>query len=172
MIDHEPTEGPWGKKLRESGVTGRHSPEVELQYFINDRKQHVEELINPSLLAGKIVILDRYYFSNMAYQGALGLDPGDIREKNEAFAPIPDLLLIMDLDVDAALKRIGARGDTANEFEKRDNLERCREIFLSLKNEPFVRVIDTGGPFDQVEGKIHETVESFLAKQESRSAAR
>lgn len=164
VIDHEPTDGPWGKKLRESGLTGRHSPEIELQYFINDRKQHVDELINPSLAAGKVVILDRYYFSNMAYQGALGLDPAEIREKNEAFAPVPDLLLIMDLDVDAALDRIGARGDTANEFEKRENLERCREIFLSLRNEPFVRVIDTCGTLNQVELKVREAVENCLAK--------
>src|SRR5688572_4968045 len=149
VLSYEPTTGPWGKKVRESAATGRLSPEDELQYFLNDRRQHVEELIAPSLAAGKVVILDRYYFSTMAYQGARGFDPIEIRQKNEAFAPVPDLLLIMDLDVDSALERIGIRGDTANEFEKRDNLERCREIFLSLRNEPFARVIDTCGTLDE-----------------------
>ncbi len=151
---HEPTDGPWGKKLRESAATGRLSPADELEYFLNDRHQHVEELIAPSLAAGKIVILDRYYFSTMAYQGARGFDPVEIRRRNEAFAPVPDLLLILDLDIDIALGRIGARGDTANEFEKRDNLERCREIFLSLKDEPFVRVIDTNATPDEVAERI------------------
>jgi dTMP kinase len=154
VLSREPTAGPWGKKLRESAATGRLSPADELEYFLNDRRQHVTELIAPSLAAGKVVILDRYYFSTMAYQGARGFDPLEIRAKNEAFAPVPDLLLILDLDIDSALGRIGARGDTANEFEKRDNLERCREIFLSLKDESFVRVIDTNATLDKVAGCI------------------
>lgn len=164
VLSREPTAGPWGTKVRESAATGRLSPEDELLYFLNDRRQHVEELIAPSLAAGKVVILDRYYFSTMAYQGARGFDPAEIRSKNETFAPVPDLLLIMDLDVDVALARIGSRGDTANEFEKRENLERCREIFLSLRDEPFVRVIDTVGTLDEVELRIREAVAASLAK--------
>ena len=158
VLSREPTDGPWGKKVRESASTGRLSPEDELQYFLNDRRQHVDELITPALAAGKVVILDRYYFSTMAYQGARGFDPAEIRRKNEAFAPVPDLLLILDLEVDSALQRIGSRGDTANEFEKRENLERCREIFLSLRDEEFVRVIDTNGTLDEVAAQILETV--------------
>lgn len=158
VLSREPTAGPWGKKLRETAATGRLSPEDELQYFLNDRRQHVEELIAPSLAAGKVVILDRYYFSTMAYQGCRGFDPVEIRRKNEAFAPVPDLLLIMDLDVDTSLERIGARGDTANEFEKRESLEHCREIFLSLKDEPFVRIIDSSGSLDDVARRIREAV--------------
>jgi dTMP kinase len=158
VISREPTDQPWGKKLRESAATGRLSPEDELQYFLKDRRQHVEELIAPSLAAGKVVILDRYYFSSMAYQGARGFDPVEIRRLNEEFAPVPDLLLILDLDVDSAYSRIGARGDSANEFEKRESLERCREIFLSLKDEPFARVIDSHGDIDEVSARILNTV--------------
>ena len=158
MVSREPTAGPWGKKVRESAASGRLSPEEELEYFLNDRRQHVEELIAPSLAAGKVVILDRYYFSTMAYQGARGFDPSEIRRQNEAFAPVPDRLLILDLDVDSALERIGARGDTANEFEKRDNLERCQEIFLSLRGEDFVRVIDSHGSLDEVAERIRAAV--------------
>ena len=162
VLSREPTAGPWGQKVRESAATGRLSPEDELEYFLNDRREHVAELIAPSLAAGKIVVLDRYYFSTMAYQGARGFDPAEIRRKNEEFAPVPDLLLIMDLAVDAALERIGARGDTANEFEKRENLERCREIFLSLKDESFARVINTCGTLDEVAERVREAVESHL----------
>lgn len=158
VLSREPTCGPWGTKVRESAAIGRLSPEDELRYFLNDRRQHVEELIAPSLAAGKVVILDRYYFSTMAYQGARGFDPAEIRRKNEAFAPVPDLLLVMDLNVDTALERIGGRGDVANEFEKRENLERCREIFLSLRDEPFVRVIDSSGTLDDVTRRIHGVV--------------
>jgi len=154
VLSREPTDGPWGRKLRESAALGRLSPAEELDYFLKDRRQHVEERIAPALAEGRVVLLDRYYFSTMAYQGARGFDPLEIRRKNEAFAPVPDLLLILDLDVDAALARIGARGDTANAFEKRENLQRCREIFLSLKDEAFARVVSSEGTLDEVTARL------------------
>ncbi|MCP5543397.1 MAG: dTMP kinase [Akkermansiaceae bacterium] len=161
VLSREPTDGPWGRKLRESAATGRLSPEDELEYFLKDRRQHVEEVIQPALDAGKVVILDRYYFSTMAYQGARGFDPAEIRRKNEEFAPRPDLLVILDLNVDTALERIGARGDTANEFEKRESLQRCREIFLSLKDEPFARVVDSGRSLDDVAANLREIADGI-----------
>lgn len=161
VLSREPTDGPWGAKVRESAATGRLAPEEELEYFLNDRRQHVEELIKPALAAGKVVILDRYYFSTMAYQGARGFDPAAIRERNEAFAPQPDLLLILDLEVDQALTRIGVRGDTANEFEKRENLEYCRNVFLSLADESFTRMIPTGGSLDEVTTRIISEMNSL-----------
>jgi dTMP kinase len=142
ICQHEPTNGKWGTKLRNSAKEGRLSPELELEYFLNDRKEHVEEVIAPSLRKGAIVILDRYYFSTMAYQGARGFDPEAIRRDNEAFAPVPDYLFILDLDVDKALERIRARGDKANHFEKTAALEKSRDIFMKLADEPFVHVLD------------------------------
>ena len=158
VVSREPTDGPWGRKLRESAASGRLSPADELDYFLKDRRQHVTELIEPALTAGKVVILDRYYFSSMAYQGCRGFDPAEIRWLNEAIAPVPDLLLILDVAVDVGLARIGARGDTANEFEKRDSLQRCREIFLSLKDEPFARIIPSDCSLDEVTERIQQAI--------------
>ena len=159
VLSREPTDGPWGRKLRESASTGRLEPEEELEYFLRDRREHVEQLIKPALAEGKVVILDRYYFSTMAYQGARGFDPQEIRRRNEEFAPVPDWLFILDVELDTALKRIGHRGDTANHFERRDALQRCREIFLSLKNEPFARVISAEGGMDEIAHQIIDFLE-------------
>ncbi|MEP4076795.1 dTMP kinase [Haloferula sp.] len=158
VTSREPTDGPWGSKLRQSAASGRLSPEDELDYFLKDRSQHVDELIKPSLSAGKVVILDRYYFSTMAYQGSRGFDPQEIRSQNEAFAPVPDHLFLLDIDVDTALSRIGGRGDTANEFEQRDSLQKCRDIFLSLKDEPFAHLIDSHGSLEEVQEAIRSTL--------------
>ena len=160
VLSREPTDGRWGRKLRESAAAGRLDAATELEYFLSDRRQHVEELIRPSLAAGKVVILDRYYFSTMAYQGARGFDPGEIRRKNEAFAPVPDHLFILDLDVDAALVRIGSRGDIANEFEQRESLEACRRVFLSLAGEPFVHIIPCGDAIKAVHARITGCLDS------------
>lgn len=160
IVSREPTDGPWGTQLRQSATTGRLSIEEELELFLKDRRQHVDELIRPALDAGKVVILDRYYFSTMAYQGARGVDPEEIRRRNEAFAPVPDVLIILDLDLDTALERIGARGDTANEFEQRDSLQKCRDIFRSLEGEPFVHIISSIGGPDEVQARIREAIGS------------
>ncbi|MEN9535623.1 MAG: hypothetical protein RIR37_896 [Verrucomicrobiota bacterium] len=158
VLSREPTDGPWGKKLRESATTGRLSPDEELECFLNDRREHVETKIKPALAEGKVVILDRYYFSTMAYQGARGFDPVQIRQRNEEFAPKPDLLLILDLSVESAHKRIGSRGDTVNEFEQLETLTRCREIFLSIRDESFARVIDAEPSLDVVSADILSVV--------------
>ena len=161
----EPTNGPWGKKLRDSATTGRLSIEDELEYFINDRREHVEQLIIPTIKSGGIVILDRYYFSTMAYQGARGIDPEAIRVKNETFAPQPDILIILDLDVDIALQRIGVRDGEANEFEKRESLDFCRKLFLSLKDETYAYVIDANTDITEVNASVMAAVHAQLGME-------
>lgn len=154
----EPTNGQWGRQLRASATTGRLKIEEELELFLRDRKEHVDQLIKPTILSGGSVVLDRYYFSTMAYQGARGIDPHNIRTENEAFAPEPDILLILDLPVDLALKRIGVRDGEANEFEKRESLQFCRDLFLSLRNEHFAHLIDASQSIDQVHAQLMQTI--------------
>lgn len=134
LLTKEPTSGPHGTALRQSATTGRLSPSDELDLFVADRREHVEQLLRPALAAGRVVILDRYYFSNAAYQGAAGLDSAEILAQNETFAPKPDLLLLLDLSPQLGLSRIAARGDRANAFENEASLTRCRSIFRGIEN--------------------------------------
>lgn len=140
VTSFEPTNGEYGQALRRSMVEGRLAPEAELELFHNDRRDHVETLIRPSLVAGKHVLLDRYYFSTIAYQGSRGFDPAELRRVNETFAPRPDLLLIFDLPVDTALERIGVRDGAGNAFEKRESLEACDAIFRAIDDDFAVRI--------------------------------
>ena len=84
----EPTEGVWGQKIRGILKNGRGgvTPEEELSWFINDRREDVEKNIAPALKDCQVVLLDRYYYSTAAYQGALGFDPAGIVRDNETFA--------------------------------------------------------------------------------------
>ena len=156
LLDREPSDGPYGKILRDSATTGRLSPQEELDLFHKDRKHHLDEVILPALQRGETVILDRYYFSTMAYQGQRGFDPQEIRETNLRFAPNPDILFILDLEVDQARERIGVRGDTTNEFEQRDALQYCRDTFLSVSNEEFAHVIDSSQTLDEIHQQMLE----------------
>jgi dTMP kinase len=153
----EPTTGPWGKLLRESATTGRLSLEEEIEAFIKDRQEHVQTTLLPWLRAGKIVILDRYYFSNMAYQGARGYDVDVIRQRNEAFAPIPDQLIILDIDPRLGLQRVHTRGDQANLFENLPSLEKARAIYRAIQA-PYSQILDATRPADQT---CHFIVKEF-----------
>lgn len=131
----EPTDGPHGARLRSTAQTGRLAPEQELELLLADRREHVAQVIGPTLAAGGVLLLDRYYYSTAAYQGAAGLDVAQLLRANRAFAPRPDLLLIVDVDPASGLQRVGARGDRANHFEVTETLERARGIFLRLAAE-------------------------------------
>jgi len=141
VLTREPTDGPWGRRIRESAVAGRLSPADELNAFVEDRKQHVRELIRPSLEAGKIVVTDRYYFSTVAYQGARGFDPAELLRLNEEFAVEPHLLVLIQLTPEQALARVGIRDGKANEFETLAQLSRTRQIFDSIEK-PYALRLD------------------------------
>jgi dTMP kinase len=168
VISREPTDGPWGRKLRESAVTGRLSLDAELELFLQDRREHVAQTIAPALKAGSVVILDRYYFSTAAYQGARGADPSAILAANEQFAPAPDLVLLLDLDPEAGLGRVRVRGDRPNEFERAEELARARAIFQSLHRPGLVR-IDAGHGVDEVR---RQALEALTAVLERKAVAR
>jgi dTMP kinase len=138
VSSREPTDGVYGRRIRESARSGRGSLEEELEWFLADRREHVAGLIEPALSRGLVVLLDRYYFSNAAYQGARGADPAELLRQNEAFAPEPDLVLLLDCPPEVSLERIRARGGGADEFERLEALEAVRRIFLSIER-PFIR---------------------------------
>ena len=137
----EPTNGKYGQKLWEmlSGKIEATTEEI-LELFVLDRKQHVNEKIKPALDEGRIVLMDRYYYSTMAYQVAAGIDVNRIRRDNH-FAPKPDIVLIFDLPADLAMKRVRSHS-VADVFEKEEHLEKVRKAYLNLEDDSLVRIID------------------------------
>lgn len=158
-----------GHPLRQSAATGRLSAEEEAELLIRDRHEHVDTLIAPALARGDIVILDRYFPSMVAYQGAAGLPLDELLERN-AFAPRPDVLLLLDLPPPTGLARIRARGDAPNHFETQDNLERCRTIFAALEL-PGKHVVDASADADSVLRQAHAIIVAALADRLSGDAA-
>ena len=169
LATREPTQGPWGRKIRGLALEGRGevSPEDELDWFLRDRMEHVEAVIRPALRAGKIVVTDRYYFSTMAYQGALGIDPQRIREMNEALFPRPDLVILLRGDPRLGLARIARnreRGADAG-YEQAVYLDRVATLFAGFRD-PSLRVIDARGSLEEVAERIWAAVEPLLESLE------
>lgn len=164
VLRREPTDGPAGQELRRIITEGRKgiAPEAETALFIEDRRQHVASGIGPDLEAGRVVILDRYYLSTAAYQGALGMDPESILAENESFAPQPDLALLLDLSVSTALDRITrGRGGQRSAFEKEAYLEQVRRLFLQLRR-PWFHRIDADRPQPDVQDAVLSMVREEL----------
>ncbi|HTR37491.1 MAG TPA: dTMP kinase [Bryobacteraceae bacterium] len=155
VVSREPTDGPWGRMLRESAATGRMSLEEELHAFIEDRKEHVAGVLRPALEAGKIVILDRYFYSTIAYQGARGADVAEVRARMVAQFPIPDAVFILDAEPQVGVHRIAHSRGRPDLFEDREYLERVRTIFKSMTG-PGVHHIDASMPVEAVHARIME----------------
>ena len=143
----EPTRGRWGREIKRLAArAGSATPERELELFVEDRRENVARNLVPALREGKVVVLDRYYFSTIAYQGAKGIDPGRIRRLNEAFAVRPDLVIVLDVEARAGLARIAGRRSRDELFEREDYLVEVARIFRGFQGPPFVHIDGRGDP--------------------------
>ncbi len=151
----EPTTGTWGQKIRQSAADGRMTVEDELDAFIKDRTEHVQHVIEPNLKADRVVLLDRYFYSTIAYQGSRGADVAAVEAKMRRF-PVPDAVFLLDISSLDAIERIAhSRGEQPNEFERAEDLERARRVFNSL-TDPHIVHIDGTLPIDAVHHRIVE----------------
>jgi len=159
----EPTSGRYGSEIARLAATGGLSDvNKELELFMLDRREDVKEHIEPALKDGKVVIMDRYYQSNMAYQGARGLDPLLIKEENEAFSPKPDLVIVLDIDPKKCMRRVNSRKNVVRHFENEAYLRDVRRIYHDIGKEPNAVIIETNRPVEQVHKQVVEAVKNKL----------
>jgi dTMP kinase len=149
----EPTKTWLGEAVRR-GIREAIDPLAMAFLFLADRALHVPELRKE----GSIVLTDRYADSTTAYQAAAlegrVADPLQylVKVQDELF-PRPDLALLLDVNVDVALKRIQGRAQM-EPFEQEQFLRRVRSNYLRLAKENRLVVVDAGGPAQSVADKI------------------
>lgn len=107
----------------------------ELLLVFAARAQHLEQVIRPALAAGKLVVCDRFTDATYAYQGAgrrLGEAPIAELETLVQGTLRPDLTLLLDMEVDAAMARLDGRGGGPDRFEReaRAFFETIRAAYL------------------------------------------
>lgn len=161
LLTREPGGTDVGERLRTlllSREVGVIDDRAEALLMAADRAQHVAEVIEPALRAGRHVVCDRYIGSSVAYQGyGRGQDPDMVRAISgwAAGGLWPDLTILLDVPEDVAATRIG---------ESRDRIEdagagfhrRVIEGFVSqARDEPesWVLIDGTGTP-DEVEDRV------------------
>ena len=150
-----------GEKIREVILDPSHTemdPKTELLLYIASRGQHLVEKVLPALAAGKLVIMDRFIDSSVAYQGfgrGLDIDAIDWLHEFATDGLKPDLTLYFDIEVEEGLARIAANSDreiNRLDMEGLDLHRKVRQGYLSLLEKETDRIvkIDASLPLDQV----------------------
>ena len=164
--------------LLHSGTTGL-APLAEMALMFASRAQHIAEVIEPGLAAGKIVLCDRFTDSTEAYQGSgrkLGSDA--VRELHRVLCGNlqPELTILLDSNAIASVSKArrrnsrasknAGRGHDENRFEQetRAFFGRVREGYMAIAKRETARVvmIDARGTPGQTHGKILEVVRRKL----------
>lgn len=169
IITKEPGGGPLGKDLRKILLDKKTSisPEVELLLMMADRKNHIDNIVEPCLEKGVWVISDRYLDSSYAYQGGgRQIDTSKIDILTELLKlPIPDLTILFDLSPEIALQRAKNRSELDRfESEPIDFHQRIREAYLNIANDNVERyvVIDASKDIQNVKDQVQKKVNQFI----------
>jgi len=177
------TREPGGTRIGEQIRTVLHDlenvamlPVTEALLYSAARAQHVGEVIRPALERGDVVISDRYVHSTLAYQGyGHGLDLDRLQGITQfATAGLnPDLIIYLDLDVEAGLERkLHDRQDGRGEWNRMDQQDiafhrRVREAYLKMANQDHCRwlVIDGHQDANSIHRVICDRIEVLLGRQ-------
>ncbi len=167
----EPTnESKWGKEIRARSAHGELTSAEELELFLKDRAWHIENKILPALKAGKIVLMDRYFFATGAYQSvSTGIPWSEILQRNreEIHAPEPDIIFILDISAEAGLARVReSREETNEQFERLDRLVKVRQAYLAMaeNDKGSYVVIDATLPVETVTDIVYHEILAILDK--------
>lgn len=152
---------------------------AETLLYMASRAQLVTETIAPALAAGKTVVSDRFVSANVAYQSFGSGMPLEELLAVADFAvgtTVPDLIFVLDLDVETAATRVGSTPDRI-EARGSDYFRRVRDGFLALESIWPGRVvtIDARADADEVHRRVVAAAERYLhasTAETDRSAPR
>ncbi len=165
-----------GEKLRKLLLGNHQTPihtRTEMMLFTTARTQLVEEIIKPALDEGKTVVLDRYILSTVVYQGHAGnLNPDDIWTVNQIATAglMPDVTFVLDLDVPAAMKRLGSSLDRM-ESRGTEYFNAVRRGFIEEAERwpDTVEIIDAARPVVSIQSEIQKLALHYFQRHNHSS---
>jgi len=173
-IMREPGGTPLGEGIREI-LLHRSDMKIsritEFLLFSASRAQLTEEKILPLLNSGVVVIVDRFFYSSIAYQGfGRGIPVSEIESVNH-FATqnvIPDVVFLFELDIESALERRSLSGKAADRIEKGEMefFQRVIDGFAYCAEQEPNRFVTVDGrePIDVLSEEIFQNVMNRIKK--------
>lgn len=172
LVTREPGGTALGEDIRELLLRPRSDPvagSAELLLMFAARAQHIEQVIEPALAAGRWVLCDRFTDATYAYQGGGRQLPVEMIRELESLVQgdlRPDYTLLLDAPVAVGLARAGERGELDRfEQEKRAFFERVRDTYLQLARESSGRyhIIDAACSLPEVQQALEQVCLEFAA---------
>jgi dTMP kinase len=171
-----PTREPGGTSISEQVRELLHDlknaemhPRTETLLYQAARAQIVEQVIRPRLAAGEIVLSDRYFDSTIAYQGyghKQNLDEVRALVNYATGGLVPDLTILLDIDVEAGLQRKMQNGAEWNRLDAYtlEFHQRVRAGYLDMARREPKRwvVVDAGRDWDSVQEELRKVIEGRL----------
>jgi dTMP kinase len=158
IVTREPGGTPEAEAIRDTFIEQKGQnwpPEALVMLMFSARILHTENLIRPSVMAGKTVLSDRYTDSTRVYQGYAG---GLSLEKIELIKEIaiggfePDITFVLDIDPKEGLKRTASgRDQSGDTFETKDISfhQKLREGFLDIAKKNPARCVMIDATLDK-----------------------
>ncbi|MDO8427786.1 MAG: dTMP kinase [Candidatus Diapherotrites archaeon] len=167
VLTREPTFSGIGRNIRDI-LKKSQSPKSDakrlLSLYLEDRKEHLTNLILPALSKGAVVLCDRYKYSTLAYQQTQGIAFEQIVNLHKNML-VPDLVLLLDVDPETALQRIKTDRTQIDKFEQLEFLTELRENYLKLKTllpNEHIAVIDANSSIETVLESIKKEINYLL----------
>jgi dTMP kinase len=168
----EPGGTELSERIREILLANKHTAvalKAELFLFSAARAQLVSQVIRPALQKGTIVICDRFHDSTTAYQGyGRGIDLDEVQQVNTIAidGTIPDLTLLLDIEIQEILRRRNLAGLSADRMESAGEkfYQKVRTGYLELaarESKRFV-VVSAMVSVEELHKKIWSVVQSRM----------
>ena len=182
VVTREPGGTPLGEQLRQLLLSEPMDIGTEVLLMFAARREHIVQVIEPALAAGRWVLSDRFTDATFAYQGA-GRGLGEQRvavlehwvqawhgTEGGAKATLlqPDLTLVFDVPVEVARQRLLRDPEQLDRFETELGPfhQRVRDEYLRrVAREPQrMRRIDAALALPEVKKIVHEVIASYCFK--------
>ena len=168
----EPTNGRYGRRMRQY-IARNEAPEVhkQVRLFTDDRRQHVLTRIKPLLRLMKrhnhfVILQHRYYLSAPAYQSNDAEGMSALLRSQQAIAPKPDVVILLDVPAEVAIRRLRRRQRKLGSYDVPEALKAIRKRYLTLSaegSEP-ICLINGVGSIERVHERIWAVLRSKLAR--------
>ncbi|ADC89856.1 thymidylate kinase [Thermocrinis albus DSM 14484] len=168
VLFKDPGDTPLAEEIRSLLFKYEMDPITELLLFEAARSSLTWEKILPALSEGKIVILDRFIDSTVAYQGygrEINLGTVSILNHIATRGIKPNLTLLLNVPLHVALSRLSDR----SRFEREEYLRKVRDAYILLAHQEKerIKIVDASRSFEEVFEEVKTEVLSVLYNKET-----
>ncbi len=175
FVTKNPTAGEMGQFIRRALRQDFPTNPVAMQYlFSADRAIHQEEVIE-HLQKNEVVLLDRYFWSSLAY-GLIDKPEVDFDHEEEPLLVslsilstyhqfiVPDLTVYIDISAETAVERLSKLHEQKEVYDDLEALKRAKKAYewVNHKFEEYIVTVSGEPPIAEVEADIEKEVEKVL----------